>query len=85
MHVHDENLAMKHTTLFLCLLAVVGLTQTPAFAMMHATPDSGGNAPPAQERPHAKGEPRSVRVAPPRKADEPIYSVPVRPPQNRAP
>ena len=76
---------MKRTTLTVCLLALTCLTQVPAFAMMHATPGSAENATPAQEGTHAKGEPRSVRVAPPRKAGEPNYSVPVRAPQNRAP
>ena len=75
---------MKRTTLTICLLALTSLTQVPALAMMHATPGSAENATPAQEGPHARAERQGERVAPPRKAGEPTYSVPVRPPQNRA-
>lgn len=76
---------MKRTTLTACLLALTGLTQVPAFAMMHATPGSAESAAPAQEGRHTQSERQGERAAPPRKAGESTYSVPVRPPQNRAP
>ena len=76
---------MKRTTLTVCLLALTSLTQVPAFAMMHATPGSTENVAPAQEGRHSRSEREGERVAPPRKAGEPTYSVPVRAPQNRAP